>query len=1098
MKHIIKLFNKITFIHLVVILFLTATVPTYATGIAESDINGKEVHQQAHTVSGVVRDGDGEPLIGATVQVPNSSVGTITDIDGKYKISVPNAQTDLVFSYIGFKSATISINGQTTINVTLESDVSQIDEVVVIGYGTAKKRDLIGAVDQITSEKIEGRANPSITRSLQGQIPNLNITMRDGKPDRSATFNVRGKTSIGAGGSALVLIDGVEGDPSTINPQDVESVSVLKDASSAAVYGARGTFGVILINTKKSKKKGTQVNYDGNFSFLTRTVEPSLVTNGYEWTTSFLDAFYGYNDYSGGDPTSINNIFPFNRAWYDELKRRNENPHLPEVRVNENGQYEYFGNTDWHKLLYKDWTHGTDHKLSINGGDDKANFYISGRFFSQKGIYRYNSDDLERYNLRAKGEIKVNDKITVDNNFSINYQEYNYPLLSYADVLIQRNLEHQGFPVATMFNPDGTYTYSSIYNGIGDFHNKTSLLNYDQLEVRNTVGVNYTPIKDILTFKWDGTYSYKDWQRVKVNRYIPYSEGPELFAEKGQSLRRMWDQETTYLATNLTGNYTPNLGDNHSLNILVGGNVETSTRRNDYIRRDGYLYPDKPNFILMDGINYVMEERSVDWSFIGFFARANYSYKGKYLAEISGRYDGSSKFPINEQWGIFPSASVGWRISDEAFMENTSSWLENLKVRFSAGTLGNGNVSPYSYLELMEVSKTSLLLDGGFQTSTSLPSLIPDNLTWEKSTTYNVGLDADLFKGRFNLGFDWYRRNTTDMYVVGPDLPQVLGASAPKGNYADLKTQGWEVTIGWRDNITLGDSPFGYNVKLMVWDSQSWITKYIGNEKKLLTSYYEGQRIGDIWGYTVEGLFTSQEEIDQHADQSRIPVSKGRILLPGDLKFKDIDEDGEVYRGENTLDNHGDLSIIGNSEQRFHFGMNLGANYKGFGLAAFFQGVGKRDWYPSIESGYFWGQYNRPYGYYPKDQVGNMWIEGVNEDPNAYWPRLRTYLSNSASKPMGVKNDRFLQNAAYIRLKSLTLDYTLPKHLIGKGVISNVRFYLTGENLWTASGLTKHTTNFDPEVIESGDGDIASFSNEQDGYSYPMLKNYTVGVTITF
>jgi hypothetical protein len=304
---------------------------------------------------------------------------------------------------------------------------------------------------------------------------------------------------------------------------------------------------------------------------------------------------------------------------------------------------------------------------------------------------------------------------------------------------------------------------------------------------------------------------------------------------------------------------------------------------------------------------------------MGFFMRANYAYKGKYLFEMSGRYDGSSKFPANEQWGIFPSASFGWRISDEGFMAQTKSWLDNLKLRLSAGTLGNGNVDPYSYLELMDVGKTSLLMNGGFQTYTSLPSLIPDNLTWEKATTYNVGLDADLLNGRLNMGFDWYRRNTTDMYVSGPDLPQTLGASAPKGNYADLKTLGWELTLGWKDRFQLAGSAFSYNVKFMLWDSQSWITKYLGNENMLLSSYYEGEKIGDIWGYTVEGLFSSLEDVASHADQSKIPVSKGKISLPGDLKFLDRDPDGEIYRGENTLDNHGDLSIIGNSEERYHF-----------------------------------------------------------------------------------------------------------------------------------------------------------------------------------
>ncbi|MEN6453144.1 MAG: TonB-dependent receptor [Prolixibacteraceae bacterium] len=1058
----------------------------------------QQISQQGRTVTGLVRDAEGLPLTGATVQIQGTINGTITDAEGKFTIKVPDNQNNLTISFIGFIASTVDITGKTHLDITLKSDNSEIDEVVVIGYGTAKKRDLIGAVDQITAESIENRPNPSITRSLQGQIPNLNITMRDGKPSRGASYNVRGETSIGAGGSALILIDGVEGDPGTVNPQDVESVSVLKDASSAAVYGARGTFGVVLITTKRVNKGGVKINYDGNTSFLTRTVKPSFVTNGYEWTTSFLNAYYGYNDYSASDPTTINNIFPFSRSWYEELKRRNDNPELPRVSVNEDGRYEYYGNTDWNKLLYKDWTQATDHKISINGGNDQTSYYISGRYFAQDGIYRYNTDDLKRYNFRAKGQIKLRDNLTIDNNLSFDYSKYHYPLMSYGDELIQRNLEHQGYPVAMMFNPDGTYTYSSIYNGVGDFHNKTSFQDENTLNVRNTVGLTYVPVKDVLTLKWDGTYGYKDYQKTRVNRYAPYSEGPALFAEKGQSLRRMWNQETNYFSTNFTANLTPKLGANHSLNVLVGGNIESSNRINLYNRRDGYLYPGKPNFILMDGINYVMEERSEDWGFIGVFARANYSFKGKYLVEVSGRYDGSSKFPTNEQWGIFPSASLGWRISDEAFMAGTKGWIDNLKLRVSAGTLGNGNVDPYSYLETQTVSKTSLLLDGGFQTQTSMPTLVPDNLTWEKATTYNFGLDADLLKARLSIGFDVYRRNTTDMYVSGPDLPQVLGVGAPKGNYADLKTLGWELTLGWKNRFDLAGSDFSYNVKFMLWDSQSWITKYVGNEIKLLSSYYEGQRLGNIWGYTVDGLFTSAEEIAGHASQSKIPVSKGKILLPGDLKFRNLDEDDEIYRGQNTLDDHGDLSVIGNSEQRYQFGLNLGGNYKGFGLNAFFQGVGRRDWYPDIESGYFWGQYNRHYGYYPTDQVGNMWIEGVNEDPNAYWPRQRTYLANSTSKPMGVKNNRYLQNAAYVRLKSMTLDYSIPASLTSKLKITSLKIYLTGENLWTLTGLTKHTTNFDPEVIESGDGDVASNSNEENGYSYPMLKSYTVGVNITF
>ncbi|WP_321995527.1 TonB-dependent receptor [Draconibacterium orientale] len=1053
--------------------------------------------QDSRVVTGTVTDEKGEPLVGATVVVDGTLDGTVTNFDGAFSLKVAEGVDKLKVTFIGFKQLVVDIAGKSEVSIVLESSYSEIDEVVVVGYGTVKKRDLIGAVDQIGEEALEGRVNPSVTRSLQGQIPNLNITMTSGKPSASPSYNIRGKTSIGAGGSALVLIDGVEGDPNSVNPDDVESISVLKDASSAAVYGARGTFGVVLITTKKAKKGKVQVKYDGNYTIYSRTVEPSFVTNGYEWTTNFLSAYQGYNDYNGSDPTSINNIFPFTRDWYNELKRRDENPELPKIRVNNDGRYEYFGNTDWTSLLYDDYVQGTEHKVSVNGGSELASYYVSGRFFTQDGIYRYGDDDISRFNFRAKGDIKISPKLTLNNNFSMDNTAYDFPLMSYGDELVQRNLEHQGYPVAMMYNPDGTYTYSAIYNGVGDFANGTSYQDDKTMNVRNTLGFVYEPLES-LTVKGDFTYSHKNYRRIRVNRYAPYSEGPELFGEKGQSLRRMWNQETSYMGSNLTLDYKPNLGENHSLNLLAGVNVEDSKQRRYYNRRDGYLYPDKTNFLLMDGTNYFIEERSTDWGFIGVFARANYAYKGRYLFEFSTRYDGSSKFPTNEQWGMFPSGSFGWRISDEPFMENTKNWLTNLKLRVSAGTLGNGNVSAYDFLELMSVSKTSTLLAGNYQTETEMPSTVPDNLTWEKATTYNLGLDADFFDGRLSMGFDIYQRNTTDMYTVGPELPEVYGESAPKGNYADLKTNGWELVVGWKNRTTVANRNLSYSFKFMLWDSQSEIMKYIGNDINSLSSYYEGQKVGEIWGYTIDGLFESLDEIATHADQDIFAVSKGRIWLPGDLKFADLDDSGKIDKGNNTLDDHGDLSVIGNSEARYNFGVNMGANYAGFGLSLFFQGVAKRDWYPDVESGYFWGQFNRQYGYYPTDQVGNTWIEGVNEDPNAYWPRLRAYSATSSSKTLGNANNRYMQNAAYVRLKNVTLDYSLPEKVVDKLKLGDVKFYMSGENLWTLTGLTKHTTNFDPEVIESGDSEFASNSNRENGYSYPMLKSVTVGVKVTF
>lgn len=1069
-------------------------VPSWADDLNRNESLARTELQavmQKQQVKGCVRDQSGEPLTGVTVRIQGTSLGTITDIDGNYTLSVPSKQTKIEFSFIGYNTQVLTAGNQKMLNVVLKEDVKTLDEVVVVGYGTMKKRDLVGAVDHINADALEGRSAPSLTRSLQGQIPNLNISMRDGKPDRGATYNVRGTTSIGAGGQALILIDGVEGDPNTVNPQDIESVSVLKDASSAAVYGARGTFGVVLITTKNAQKGGVKVNYNGSFSFSQRTVKPDLVTNGLQWTDDFVESFVNNK---GTMPTSINNIFPYTPEWHEELRRHDANPDLPEVQINENtGRYEYFGNTDWDKLLYKDVTAGTDHSVSVTGGNDIASFYVSGRFFSQDGIYRANTDDFQRSNFRAKGSIKIKPWLSIDNNFDMMHKTYHYPLISYDQTLtIQRNMEQQGFPMAVMYNPDGSLTYSAVYCGVGDFYNESSFQDQTTLQYKNTFGVNITPIKDVLKFRGDFTYVNTAYKRNRVLNYVPYSTGPEQFAEKGKSIMMDNKDETRYMAANLNGTWTPKLGADHTLSLMGGWNLETSNKDTYYSERDGFLFPDRPNYDLMDGLNYKLEQGDKNWAYVGFFYRLNYGYKGRYLLETSGRYDGSSKFPVNEMWGFFPSASVAWRISEEKFMEGTRSWLDNLKLRFSIGTLGNGNVDPYKFLPTMAIDKTSVIIGDGQANYTSYPGLIPHNLTWEKVTTYDVGVDLDILKNRLTVGFDWYRRNTTDMYTVGPTLPEVLGTTQPKGNYADLKTKGWELTLSWRDNFKLAGSDFHYGVKLMLWDSQSWITKY-NNATGKLSDYYEGYRIGDIWGYNIEGLFTSYDEIANHADQDYIKVSDSRIWQPGDLKFTDLNGDGKINKGAQTLEDHGDLVIVGNESERYHYGINLNANWKGFGISAFFQGVGKRDWYPGQETGFFWGKYNRPYGYSLKMHE-NRWTE-ENPNPNAYWPRLVGYSSENGGRPMGTPNNRYMQDASYLRLKALTVDYSLPRAWVSRLGLTGLKIYFTGENLFTFSNVCE---NFDPEVIKGGDVDLKDRKGEEQGYSYPMLKTYTVGLNVSF
>ena len=438
-------------------------------------------------------------------------------------------------------------------------------------------------------------------------------------------------------------------------------------------------------------------------------------------------------------------------------------------------------------------------------------------------------------------------------------------------------------------------------------------------------------------------------------------------------------------------------------------------------------------------------------------------------------------------------------------MEGARSWLDNLKVRASAGTLGNGSVSPYAYMQTMTISQSSILINGGKVAQTLAPNPIPDGLTWERATTYDVGLDVDLLGNRLSFVGDYYRRYTTDMYTVGKTLPAVFGKPSPKGNYADMKTEGWELSLGWRDSFQLGGREFSYGVKALVWDSRSFITKY-NNATKMLTDYYEGMEIGEIWGFHVAGLFESNEEASTWPDQSsffRINRN-GNQFQAGDIKFADLDGSGAIDYGKNTADDPGDMRVIGNSTPRYSYGLNLNASYCGVGISLFFQGVGKRDWYPSINTGYFWGKYNRPYSFMLEAHTGdNIWTE-ENRNTNALWPRMTGYLTTDAQGVLSkAANDRFLVDASYCRLKNITIDYTFPKRILKKIGLQGLRVYVTGENLFTWSPITKWTDNFDPEVIQAGDTDFNSANSyangdQADGYSYPMLKSVTVGVNITF
>ncbi len=1058
--------------------------------------------QQTAQVKGSVLSEQEKSLQGVTIQVLDAAgkniQNTSTNEAGVFKIS--NLQSgkkyDFLFTYVGhepysLKGFLVNSGESNSIAVLMKPAVTVNEDVVVVGYGSQKKVNLTGAVDQVGSEYFDNRPMANVGRGLQGVIPNLNIKMTDGKPTRSPSYNVRGLTSIGSGGSALILIDGVPGDPATINPNDIQSVSVIKDASAAAIYGARGAYGVVLITTKSPKKDKIQVNYSGSYSVNQRTTTPDLVSDGYVWAENFVESFYSWNDYLSY-PQSINSQLGFSLAYLDSLKAHSENPSLPQTTIDPlTGKYQYFANTDWFKELYKDNSPALEQSISVSGGSEKVNFMISGRYYHQDGIFRYNTDKFNRYNVRFKGSIKANDWLTINTNTDYSSYKYTYPLTSVGGLnAVWRMLAVTGFPVSPLFNPDGTMTIVGAYS-VGDFYYGKSKSTTTQNFLRNTVGFNAVAIKNKLNIKGDFSYLFTNTEEQRKFFPVSYSTKPGELITSGLNYLNNDISKQHYFVGNLYGEYSQKFGE-HDIKLLGGWNIEHNQVKDQFVQRDGLLVDDLPDFNLATGLNYSVRGGGSEWATSGIFYRANYAFKDRYLLELNGRYDGSSKFPTTQQFGFFPSVSAAWKISEENFMQGTSNWLSSLKLRGSYGSLGNGNINPYTFLRTIGAATSNRIVSGAFPSYIQQPAVVPDGLTWEKSTTLDIGLDAELLSRRLNFTFDWYERQTTDMIVPGQPLPAVFGAAVPRGNYADLETRGWELSISWRDRIKMS-KPLTYSLRFTLGDNVSYITDYY-NPNGLLSTYYKGQKVGDIWGYQTEGFFTSADDIAKHADQSYFVVSNSNKLLPGDLKFRDINGDGKVNQGKNTLADPGDQTIIGNSSIRLPYGFTGDVEWNNFYLSAFFQGVGQRDWYPSAEAAFFWGQNNRPYSFLPTFNL-DRWTE-ENPSQDAYFPRYRGYTALQGTRELIVKQTRYLQNAGYIRLKNLTIGYSLPKSVIEKFKITSFRIYATGQNLWTYSPMYKITKNFDPEVIEGSDAEINA--NGGDGFSYPMQKSYTIGVNIAF
>ena len=543
-------------------------------------------------------------------------------------------------------------------------------------------------------------------------------------------------------------------------------------------------------------------------------------------------------------PQNINKTQKFSQAYLDAFKMHDEDPSLPKTEVNAAGDYVYYANTDWYKLLYKPHNFATDQNISASGSNEKASFYITGRYYNQEGIFRYNSDNYRTYNFRAKGSIQVFKFLEINNNISYSNVNYHNPLNVGEGGAIWRNMSDEAHTSAPLLNPDGTLTYSAAYT-VGDFYYGKNGIDMTTNVVRNTTEFIAKMLRDKIRVHGDFIFQGTNYNQQQLRVPVPYSTKPGVINYVGTNTNDLQERydKTSYIAANLYGEYENKFNDVHHFKALLGYNFEQSIFKRIQEQRNGLIFPDAQDIGLALGQSVTTTGGWEQWDILGGFFRFNYDFKNRYLLEVNGRYDGSSKFPTDQQFGFFPSVSAGWRLSKESFWHLPAKIISDVKVRASYGALGNGNIASYAFLEQLGISQSGRVLNGQRPQLTSAPGVIPNGLTWEKSTTKNLGLDITFLDNRLAFTGDTYTRKTTNMFTVGPTLPDVFGATVPKGNYADLKTTGWEITASWQDAFNVGTSPFHYGITVNAAHYEAVITKY-NNPNMNLSDYYVGRKIG--------------------------------------------------------------------------------------------------------------------------------------------------------------------------------------------------------------------------------------------------------------